>query len=172
LVRLFIDAIFNYKTLFTTIITDKFGFLFISIFLLNLLHIFDASFSLALWVITHFLLHYYSDLEKRKESGNKWEEQLKLYNNLEKNLKSKKKEDWLEVAERRIKKSEKEEQEDEQEMEHIVTNNVELAPLELREMYHQERRKKMGLEKSHSQAAKERLSKLFKFMPGPYSFKP
>jgi hypothetical protein len=111
------------------------------------------------------------DFKFWKESGNKWEDQLKLYNNLEKNLKSKKKEDWLKIAEARQKKSEIEEVQDEQEMEHLVTNNVELAPLELREMYHAERRKKMGLDKSHSQAAKERLSKLFKFVPGPMSFK-
>lgn len=106
-----------------------------------------------------------------EESGCDWQEQLEKYDNLEKGLKSKEKEDWKKIAEERRKKSEAREQQKQDEKRQWETNQLELAPKELREMYHNELRKRMGLDKgSHLSRAKHATSELFRFIPTKFSF--
>ena len=48
----------------------------------------------------------------------------------------------------------------------LQTNQIELAPPEIREQYHMELRRKMGLDKSHLTTALETIDSLFTYVPG------
>lgn len=94
-------------------------------------------------------------------SGCNWKQQLKQFDNIEKNLKQKEKEDWEKVAEFRMKEDAKF-TEFENEYEPIQHSMVALAPRRVQDMHYQEIRKKY---KSHVVNADELLQSALRYIP-------
>lgn len=101
------------------------------------------------------------------EAGNSWRKQLEQYDNIQKFLKAKKKEDWLKVAKFRISEEERQEQTDRfYQSNRLVTNQLGLAPEEFQNMMSRELARKEGLHKgSYVSQAKHKMEDLFDFRP-------
>jgi hypothetical protein len=101
-----------------------------------------------------------------KESGCDWKKQLKR----SKRFPKKEKEEWLKVAKRQYNREKHSRMEMQPEGEgsdvKFTTNQIGLAPPEIQAQYHEELRRKMGLDKSHLTTALETLDSLFDFVPG------
>lgn len=94
---------------------------------------------------------------------------MKGFQNIEKDLKSKEREDWLELAEKKWKEDKEEHKWDRDETEKFPTNNPNLAPPEFKEMYQQELKKKY-VKTPHIIAARNRVNEIFHFIPGKTMF--
>lgn len=99
-----------------------------------------------------------------KDSGCDWKEQIKDF----KKIPDKDREEWGKIAKRQLKKEKEEYKDDPLDPEEyqMDTNQIALAPKEIREKWEMEFRKKKGLEKSNMTTAFETIDSLFSYKPG------